>query len=431
MTSAAPHVPEWTVAPHPLESGTEYLKDAREIARSEFLRLGFPTTKHEEWKYTNLAALAKIPFERAQKVSVRPAFPDWGTRAAFINGFFDPTLSSLQNLPKGVEIQSFSGKDSKLRQAVQSHFNRHVAHEAFTALNTSQFEDGVVVFVPRNTVLEKPIHIAFHTARGKSEAASSSYLRVLVMLEENANATLIEDFSGDDSVYFSNAVTEIVLAPGAHLTHTRIQHEGPKSYHVSSVGVCQERDSHYSARLISLGGNLARQDLDIRLVGKGAECRLSGFFIGEKSQHIDQNIKVEHRTSHTHSTQFVKGIVGDQATGVFEGQIFVDKDAQKTDAVQTSKNLLLSADANIYTKPALEIYANDVKCSHGATVGELDAEAVFYLRARGISENEARSLLTRAFLNEIIETFEFGPLREEVERLSGAKLQSFLGGGKA
>jgi Fe-S cluster assembly protein SufD len=300
---------------------------------------------------------------------------------------------------------------------LQQHLNRYAApaKSGFSSLNTAFMQDGAVIIVPDNMTVEIPIHIIYLT--DDQAGASASGPRNLIVLGKNARATVIETYSGpDDTEYFTNSVTEVSLEAGAALDHYKLQQEGQKGFHIGSLEVWQQRDSRFYSHSISLGGKLARNDINVKLQGPGAQVILNGLYLAGGTQHIDNHTRIDHLSPHTSSKENYRGVLSGRARGVFNGKVIVHKDAQKTDAHQSNANLLLSSEAEVDTKPELEIYADDVKCSHGATVGQLDENMLFYLQSRAIPEDLAHSLLTFAFAEDVISRIQLAPVRRRLEQ---------------
>jgi len=407
-----------------------WLDRIREEAFHRFTELGFPTTRDEAWKYTNLSGLTGTTFEPAEPASAssldREAWPllDMGAcRLAFLNGRFCPELFRMADVPKGVRIGRLSHalNEGELERRFARCASFH--HQAFVALNTALFEEGAYVEIPEGVVFKEPIFLLYVSAPTNKPAMT--HPRNLIVAGRDSQATLVEcHFSVGEGLYFTNAVTEIVAGENSHLEYVKIQQEGREAFHIASVASRQERSSTLATFSIALGAALAREDVTVVLDGEGADAVLNGLYIEAEKQHVDNYTTLDHAMPHCGSRELYKGVLDGQSSGVFHGRIIVRPDAQKTDAKQSNKNLLLSEDAVINTKPQLEIYADDVKCTHGATVGQVDAEAVFYLRSRGIGLDEARSMLTLAFANEILDRIQektlAGPLRAAVTaRLNG------------
>lgn len=413
----------------------------RRAAIERFAAVGFPTTRDEEWRFTNVAPIARTPFQPAPRLDpdavLRAEVDRWaagllgetaGALLVFVNGFHSPALSSVGPLPAGVRVGSLSEALQQEPSLVGPHLARLAGPDgpAFTALNTAFMRDGALVHLGRGAALEKPVHLLYLTHAGPGEVVT--HPRTLIVAEELGQATVIETFAGtDSSSYFTNAVTEVSLAANAVVDHYRLQEEGAAAYHVSTLQARLERDAVFSTQAFLFGGAISRSDVNASLEAEGCECTLNGLYLGAAQQLVDNHTRIDHAQPHCNSHELYKGILADQARGVFNGKIYVHPDAQKTDAKQTNQTLLLSEEAQINTKPQLEIFADDVRCTHGATVGQLDEDAIFYLRARGIPAEAARALLTYAFASEVVERVKPAPLRELLE----ARIFARLGGGPA
>jgi Fe-S cluster assembly protein SufD len=392
----------------------------RREAFDRFTALGFPTTHDEDWKYTNVSPLARTVYDpgRLAPGTLDSPLAELGCalRLVFVNGLFSKDLSSTRDLPKGVSVRSLAELWKEGSEALESHLARYARSDSqpFVALNTAFAEDGALVEIPRNTVVEKPIHLVFLAEPG--DRPTISHPRTLVLAGRGSQATVIETYAGPAGrSYFTNAVTEIVAGEGAVMEHYRLQDEGHQAFHVATVQAVQDRGSVLTSHNISLGASLARSDVNSVLDGEGSECILNGLFLAAGVQHVDNHTLLDHAKPNCASRELYKGILDGRGTGVFNGKIIVRKDAQKTNAIQSNKNLLLSADAVINTKPQLEIYADDVRCTHGATVGQLDKEAVFYMQSRGIAEVQARDLLIQAFGGELADRMKWQPVRDRLE----------------
>jgi len=404
-----------------------WLAKVRQAAIDRFAALGFPTLDDEEWRSTPLSALTRIPFQLASgPIPVPPtevtlpltlAGKDW-TQLLFVNGQFVRLLPSTAELAPGAVVCSLAQALRNGPAALKDHLGRHADGEdnPFVALNTAFLDDGAVIQLPKNCVNQQPIHLIFLSMPGSEPTAC--HPRNLIVLEANSQATVVESYlSAGEGDSFSNAVTEVVLGEGAHLDYYKVQREGQEAFHIHTLQVQQARASHFSSHAFTLGGRLSRSDSNAVLDGEGCECTLNGLYLGSGEQLIDNHTRIDHAKPHCASHELYKGILDNKAHGVFNGKIHVHPDAQKTDAKQTNQTLLLSEDAIINTKPQLEIYADDVKCTHGATVGQLDALALFYLRSRGLGLAEARALLVYAFANDIIGRVKIESLRAELEQL--------------
>ena len=399
----------------------------RTQAMARFAELGFPTLRHEDWRYTNVARIAKTAFRSAvdcgvdldERAIAAETFPESQFhRLVFVNGVFVGDLSSQQDLPKGVQIASLAETLGKNPSSIKAHLARYASYEdhAFTALNTALMEDGAFVYVAKGVVVEQPIHLLYIMTPGAEPMVA--HPRSLIVAEEASQLTVVESYVGlGEGVYFTNAVTEISVGEGAVVDHYKVQRESTQAYHVSTTQLYQRRSSTASSHTVSIGSEIARNDINAVLDGQGCDCTLNGLYVPAGTQHVDNHLRVEHRLPNGDSREHFKGILDDSARGVFTGRIIVHKDAQKTDAKQTNMNLLLSDSTSVDTKPQLEILADDVKCTHGATIGQLDDDALFYLMARGISAEAARSLLVFAFANESIEKIKPRPVRAQVQQI--------------
>ncbi len=409
-----------------------WLQRLRTEAFERFTELGFPTSADEEWRFTNLAQFVKVPFQLAGRDTLPPDLKDLlagvdRRRAhvlAFVNGAYASALSSVDGLPAGVTLASLAGVLERFPKQAEPHLARLADCEghAFTALNTAFIRDGAFVYLPPNVALEKLIHLAYvSTVR---DDPTVSHPRTLIVAGDKCQAAIVETYVGyEDEVYFTNAVTEVVAGPGAVLDHYKVQRESHKAFHIATMQVHMERGSRFSSHSIALGGALVRNDVNAMLAGENCECTLNGLYLAAGEQLIDNHTRIDHAKPHCASHELYKGILDGKARGVFNGKIYVHQDAQKTDAKQTNKTLMLSNDAIIDTKPQLEIFADDVKCTHGATIGQLDADQLFYLRARGIGLEDARNLLTYAFANDIVGRIQVASIRNELEKYLLARQQ--------
>ena len=406
-------------------SEPEWLSARRCLGMQRFAELGFPTPRNEEWKYTNLAPLARkspplaqpVPdgISTAQLESAGLAEVE-GHRLVFVNGRFDAALSRTEASSDGVQVGTLSEEISAGHGSLEEHFTclADVDNHALVALNTAFLEDAALIEIPARAVLDKPIHIVFLTSADHADQVS--HPRVFVRAGRDSQATLIESYLAlGDQPYWSNPVTEIVAGENARVEHYKLQWESTQAWHTGIVYVRQHRDSNFVSHSLSFGGRLVRADYRVVLADQGCECTLNGLYTVKGSQHVDHHTTIDHAHPHCNSHQLYKGVLDDRSTAVFNGKIMVREDAQKTDAFQSNKNLLLSENAAINTKPQLEIFANDVRCSHGATVGQIDEEATFYLRSRGISHSAARGLLTYAFAADILERIQVETLRDRLE----------------
>ena len=384
-------------------SGTPAVHRLRKAAAASFAEMGFPGPRDEEWRFTPVAPLTQVPFEPASVNNM-----------GFAGGLGG---SQDRALPKGVIVCGLATAMEKHAALIEPHLARHAdwKKHPFTALNTAFLREGVFVYVPKGTVVEQPVLLDF--VAGTTRVPQVWHRRCLVLLGDNSQVTLVESYNGlPGTTYFTNAVTEIVVGPGAHVDHYKVQREGDRAFHMATMQVQVGRAANFSSHTVTQGGQWVRNEINAVFEGEGGECILNGMYQAGGQQLVDNHTFIDHAYPHCASHELYKGILDGKARGVFNGKIYVRQDAQKTDAKQTNQTLLLSDDATINTKPQLEIYADDVKCTHGATVGQLDAEAIFYLRTRGVGLAEARSLLTYAFANDIVGRIKVASVREELER---------------
>ncbi|MFQ5682075.1 MAG: Fe-S cluster assembly protein SufD [Candidatus Binatia bacterium] len=417
-----------------------WVRSLRSAAIAHFAELGFPTTRNEEWKYTSLARLLGIPFSPApvktngltadSLVRVGLDRSD-GSRLVFINGFHSPELSCVESLPGGVRVGSLSAVLSSTPSLTETHLAQYAGYEgqAMVALNTAFMEDGAFVYVPAGQIVEEPIYLLFIAAGARQPTVS--YPRNLVVAGPASRATIIECFTAlEADVYFTNAVTEIVVGEDAGVDYYKLERESKGAFHIGRLEAQLGRGSRFNSQSITLGGSLVRNDVNAVLDGEGSECTLNGLYLAKDAQHMDNHTRIDHRKPQCISRELYKGVLDGKGRGVFNGKVYVNKAAQHTDAKQTNKNLLLSEGASIDTKPQLEIYADDVKCTHGSTIGRLDEDALFYLRARGLSVAAARNLLTYAFAGELIGKISVEPMRALVDNLVRTGLRQEMQGGQ-
>jgi len=415
------------------DSGPAWLAGARRAAMDHFIATGFPTKKNEDWHFTSPAAIAEVDWLPLRDASGQVQPDDLAQftlgldapRLVFVNGRYASGLSSLRGLPSRVRVLDLAGHWND--PAAENWLTKIATptRDAFTALNTAFTVDGAIVHVPADTVVEAPIHLLYVT---DSEAAKgATHPRTLIVADRHAVVTVIESYvTLGDARYFTNAVTEIQVADGAKVDHYRIERESDRAYHVGTTEVRQGRDSRYHSFSFATGGALARVNLYTVLGGEGGETLMHGLYMLDGTQHIDHQTRIEHAAPHCASREVYKGIMDDASHGVFNGKVYVQPEAQKTDGKQTNNNVLLSETAQADTKPQLEIFADDVKCTHGATVGRLDEVALFYLRSRGIDLEQARNLLTYAFAADVLERIDQPEVRESLEALTRER---FVGGG--
>ena len=404
-----------------------WVAQARESAIAQFERLGFPTAKLEQWRFTSVAPIAERTFALATDgvshvgaLQARP--PERAHRGAVcVNGRFTPQLSHLEKLPKGVQVLSLEAAIASQPTLVEPHLAKLAPAQtnAFTALNTAFLRDGVVLLIPARTIIEQPIEVTF--ASVSEGSGSVSHPRLLIVAGEASQATVLERYVGNGPA-FTNAVAEVWLGANAVVDHYKLQEEPADSFHIAGMFLNCARSATFSSHSLTFGGGLVRNDVVATLDGEGIDCTLNGLYVGRGKQLIDNHTTIDHAKPHCNSHEVYKGILADTSRAVFNGKIIVRPDAQKTDAKQTNKALLLSDDANINSKPELEIFANDVKCTHGAAIGQLDDAAMFYLRSRGLSVRDARAMLVRAFAGDILNRVKIAPVREYLEGILTARL---------
>ena len=403
-----------------------WLESIRRTAMERFTATGFPTSRDEEWRFTPVGPIAQTSWRPAFGAAVSReqldpfifGHPEW-TSLVFVNGAFSEALSSVGVLASGLRVGSLGEALNAGGAGVEAHLGRHAPNSSspFTALSTAFMREGGFVHVPANTDVTRPMHLVFVTT---AEAAGSvSHPRNLIVVEPGARASVIESYVTltPTGTYWTNAVTEVVVGANAWLEHTRIQRESELAYHIGSTHVDQYRDSHYRSFSMAMGGALARHNLQVRLNDENIETLMYGLYLSRGEQVVDNHTAIYHDQPNCRSWEVYKGVLDGRSRAVFNGKVFVKPEAQKTDAKQTNRNLLLSDAAKVNTKPQLEIFADDVKCTHGATVGRLDEAALFYARSRGVPAEEAQRLLTYAFAAEVIEEVALEPVRDELERL--------------
>ena len=408
-----------------------WLRKLRQDGFARFSDTSFPTLRDEDWRFTNVSAIAQTPFRLVRNGDSLPSRKDLdpfriaglGCQLVFVDGRFAPALSTLGQMPAGVTVNSLARQLERDPGTLEPHLGRYLdlQRDAFGALNTAFLEDGGYVHIAKGLVVEAPIGLLFVSTAHDFPAVN--HPRNLIVAEENCQATIVEDYvSLGGAEALCNTVTELVARDRASISHYMIEREHAKAFNVSTLRIQQGRNSDVASHSVLLGGALVRNNVHPVLAGEGAECLINGLFIGNGRQHLDNYMLVEHRSPRCASRQFYNGILDGHAHGVFHGRIIVHKDAQKTDAKQTNRNLLLSDDAQIDTKPQLEIHADDVKCTHGATIGQIEEDELFYLRSRGIDEPSARRLLLFAFASECLDHMKPGPARTHVEALINRNL---------
>ena len=408
-----------------------WLATLRKSGMAAFAERGFPTTRDEDWRFTNVAAIAKLPFQPlAEPGLVTAPLKQFNfmqlecTRLVFIDGHFTPKLSTFLPQPKGVRIANLAAALAEDGALAQKHLGQHarVDQNAFVALNTAYFTDGAFVYVPAGQVVEKPVHLLFIST--SEERGSASNLRNLIVAERDSRLTLIESHvSAIDGEYFTNAVTEFVIGEHATVEHCKFQDESAQAYHIAAQQMTLGKQCDFVSHSFATGAKLSRNNIYTHLGGERIECVLNGLYLTKDDQLADHYMIVEHASPNCNSHEYFNGILDDRSKGVFHGRILVRPVAQKTDAKQTNKNLLLSDNATANTKPQLEIYADDVKCTHGATIGQLNKDSIFYLRARGIGLETARQMLIHSFAGEIIDRIRCAAVREELDQMIWDRLE--------
>ena len=398
-----------------------------EDAFETFEREGFPTTDHEDWKYTNVSALARATFVPAQadgefvdaEALGERLFPESAqTTAVFVNGHFRPELSSLAGLPEGVVVADISNALVDHESLLREHLARAAdsSLNSFTALNTAFLGAGVLIHLPAGAEVPAPLHLLFAASQPAAGAQLLVSPRVLVVAEAGSSATIVEDYeSADGSAHLTNAVVEVFVKERARVAHYKRQAEGPQAFHVAATHAELGAGGAYDLTTITQGARLSRHNIEVSLDNEGAECRVDGLYIVGDAQHADTHSTIDHVAPRCASHQLYKGILDGDGRAVFNGRVFVRRDAQQTDARQTNRNLLLSGDARVDTKPQLEIFADDVKCSHGATVGQLEEEELFYLLSRGLHPELARNLLTYGFAEELVNKIKIDSIKHRLD----------------
>lgn len=417
------------------EAEPAWLRAVREEGFARFASRGFPGPREEAWRHTSVAPIARtsfsrpgaggtVPTQRLRQLDFGGAFTGW--EIVFVDGRFSRELSSPA-AAEGVRLTSLAEALRSEPDRVRPHLARLAPPDAidpFRGLNTALMEDGGFIEVSADLAPTAPIHLIFYST-GEDGRPTVTHPRTLVVAGRGSRATVVETYAGrEGGAYFTNAVTEIVAEAGARVDHFKLQRESEGAFHVSTLAVELARDATFSDHSVSVGGGLVRQHVEVRFAGEGGDCALFGLFVGDGSQHLDTHTLVDHAVPHCTSRELYKGILGGRARGVFHGKVLVRQDAQKTNAYQANQNLLLSREALVNSTPALEIHADDVKCKHGSTTGQLDPQALFYLRSRGIGEEEARSLLTYAFASELVTRITVQPVRVALEAFLHHRLPS-------
>ncbi len=417
-------------------SAPAWLMDMRKSAIQRFAELGFPTTKDEEWRFTNVAPIAKAAFEpfepgeagwTVEKLEALTFGGPGVHRIVFVNGRYSAGLSAVGTLPKGVRVESLSVAMEKTPDDVRRALGRSAHHEnqAFAALNTAFFADGAFIQVPDGVLFEDTVHVIFAVTPGAKPGIS--HPRNLVVAGKSAQLTVVQSYLGGKGQYLTNAVTEIAADDNAVVDHYVLQQESTAAFHTSVLDLNASRSAVVSNQSYTFGGAIVRNDVNLVLSGEGAEGTINGLTVVNGEQHVDNHTSIDHAVPHCNSYELYKGVLDGKARNVFNGRILVRKDAQKTDSKQTNKNLLLSPDALANSNPQLEIYADDVKCTHGATIGQLDETALFYLRSRGIPMDEARHILTYAFAGNLVTRIKVPGLKDRVDAMLASRLRDTTG----
>jgi len=405
-----------------------WLQSIRNSARAQAAQLGFPTTRQEEWKFTNMAPILQLPLHPAENVGAKITRKDierftFGLDCyllVFVDGHLCADLCSLPKDGNDLQLGNLKINSPEVEKHLACHAD--CGENFFTAFNTAFFQDGAFVSMAEGKTADKPVHLLFI---GASEQSGATALpRTLIVAQRGAQVKVIESHvSLADAARVTNAVTELVLGPEAQVEHCKLQQESERAFHIATIQAVQGKDSRWTSHSIAMGARLARNQIQTLFDAEGAEAILNGLYLGHAEQLVDHHTVVDHAKPHCDSHEFYHGILADRAHGIFNGKIFVRQDAQKTNAKQTNRNLLLSDNAVIDTKPQLEIYADDVKCTHGAAIGQLNDEAIFYLQARGIGEDLARRMLIQAFASDVVERIGIEPVRAELEQLLATRFE--------
>ncbi len=405
-----------------------WIRDLRDAGIKRFAELGFPSTKQEAWRFTSVSPIADTPFALAPPPAAAVREDDAAPfllgeaaphRIVFVNGRWDPALSRVEGLPPGVRVASLARAVHEVPDAVRAHVGGEAGADqsGFRALNDAFLSDGAFVHLGPRAVLEAPLQVLYLTVPAPG-GPTVTHPRTLVVAEREARAAVVETYAAvGEGAYWTNAVTELVTGEGAQIDTYRVQREGALAYHVATTESRQERDSVVNMHAVAFGSGLARHDIAARLGGPGGRLVLNGLYLLRGRQHADHHTTIDHAAPHCESHEYFNGVLEEQARSVFTGRILVRPGAQRTDSKQTNNNLLLSGDAHADSQPQLEIYADDVKCTHGSTVGPLDARALFYLQSRGLDADAARRLLTYGFGAEILGRMEVVPLRDRLDAI--------------
>ncbi len=421
-------------------SDPSWARDLRKAAMSKFQNLGFPTARrgNEEWKYTDIGPVAKVKFQsfgsdvqslvNAKNVESFSLGEKSWSQMVFVNGSYVEDLSSVSSLPSGVMVLNLTEAIRSVPELVQQYLAHYADYEAnaFTALNTAFIHDGAFIHIPDGILVEEPIRLLF-LSTSKDEEEPVSHPRVLIVVGKNSKATVIDGYVGvPNGRYFSNGVTEVVVGDGSRVEYYKVQQQSDNAFHITNTDVSLGRDSYFSSINIDMGGKLVRNNLHVLTEDEGSSCVLNGLYLVNGTQHVDNQVIIDHAKPYTTSRELYKGILDGKSRSVFHGSIIVREGAVKVDANQVDKNLLLSDQAEADTKPAFWVYCDDVKCGHGAACGKMDEKAVFYMRSRGIDEKTARGLLTKAFVSDVIQSIANESLRSQIDDLVQFKIQEWV-----
>jgi Fe-S cluster assembly protein SufD len=413
----------------------KWLAPVRKAGLASFADQGFPTLADEDWRFTNVAPISKLNLRPAPEITANGAesaaieksvFAELpGHRLVFVNGFFCAKLSSVKKLPAGARVENLATALAKDAALIEKHLGQYalLQNNSFAALNQAAFTDGAFIFAPRGVEISEPVELIYISSVKNSGEMIAP--RNLIIAEAGSKLTVVESYlSTTDVAYLTNAVTELFAGDNARVEHVKLQDESASAFHIATIAGEFGRASNVNVHSFALGAKISRNNIRTKLAGEGLECILNGLYLTRGEQLADHHMIVEHAQPHCASHEYFNGILDDKSKGVFHGRILVREIAQKTDAKQTNKNLLLSDDATADTKPQLEIYADDVKCTHGATIGQLNQESIFYLRSRGMSRDTARQMLIHAFAGEIIERIKSVPAREIIDKLVWERLEA-------
>jgi Fe-S cluster assembly protein SufD len=433
MTTTDRYVAQFeAVAGNGAAAAPAWLKSLRSNAITQFAALGFPTTKQEQWRFTSVRDIAEKAFRPAETVpqvdltALEPYLIGDMARLVFVNGRFAAPLSSVNDIPDGVVFSSLTDALANHNDIVEAHLGKHVPadYNAFAALNTAFALDGAFVYVPKDVTVENGLHVIYVTSFEEDGALTTP--RNLIVVESGARADVIESYVGlSDRNSLTAAVSEVVVGDNAQVECYRIQRESENAYHVANTWSTQGRDSNYAFHTVPLGSRLTRHDIRMVMNGEGGQGILNGLYVTHGQQHVDHNTILEHATPHCESHEYFNGILDDHSRSVFNGRIIVRPGAQKTDSKQTNNNLLLSENARADSQPQLEIYADDVKCTHGATLGPMDQNSLFYLQSRGLNADDARNMLTYGFGIEILDRMKVPVVRDYLDGLIRSRLAQY------